>query len=295
MARRFELVVEAHEQSAEALRFVGLDDGGARRETVEIVETAAAAGVDGVDVGGRIGLDRGDGDGSQRRGQPAAVAATEQDVAAVPGPAQRELALAVGIVDQAQHAAAVAGTVVVVAAARVAEPWIVHGDDVGQRRAPWSRWRRRIPAAGRIDDGTHDRRQLGRTACALEREVLVGAEAQDRPAGSPPWDRDRADVADDIERIGAVRQAQRAADVRVGADVVAEDAAGALRGQQQVDAEAAAALGDADERVQERRPLGDQRGKLVDHDHESRQCGGDGAQAAQVGDVVRSQHGLPAA
>ena len=66
-----------------------------------------------------------------------------------------------------------------------------------------------------------------------------------------------------------VLQAQGEAQVGVGPDVVVDDAGRALRGQHEVDAEAAAALGDADERGQEAGQLGGQRGELVDHDDES--------------------------
>ena len=71
----------------------------------------------------------------------------------------------------------------------------------------------------------------------------------------------------------AVVEAQRDAQVGVGPDVVAHHAGRALRGEHQVDAEAAAALGHADERRQEVGQLGGQRGELVDH-HDERGNGG---------------------
>ena len=81
----------------------------------------------------------------------------------------------------------------------------------------------------------------------------------------------RAVVADDVPGVGDVVQPEGEPQVGVGADVVADDARRALRRQHEVDAEAAAALGDADERRHERRQLGGQGGELVDDDDEPRQ------------------------
>ena len=89
-------------------------------------------------------------------------------------------------------------------------------------------------------------------------------------------ERRRLVVTDDVTGVGNVLQPQREAQVGVGADVVADDAGRALRGQHEVDAEAATALGDADERREERRQLGGQGGELVDHDDEARQRGAAG-------------------
>ena len=65
--------------------------------------------------------------------------------------------------------------------------------------------------------------------------------------------------------------------------------AGSLRGEHEVHAEAATALGDADERMEERRLLADQRGELVDHHHEPWQVlvRGDVAGCGEVGRAVR--------
>ena len=108
-------------------------------------------------------------------------------------------------------------------------------------------------------------------ASRLEHHGVARAETQHGPAGSGAREARRGIVADDITGVGRVVQPQRHAEVGVGADLVVDHAGRPLGGQHEVDAEAAAALGDADERRQERRQLRGQGGELVDHDHEARQ------------------------
>ena len=115
--------------------------------------------------------------------------------------------------------------------------------------------------------------------------------------GVPRGERGRAVVADDVAGVGDVLQAQGEAQVRVGPDVVADDAGRALGGQHEVDAEAATALGDADERRQERRQLGGEGGELVDHDDQpgQRRPTGHGPVLGEVGGAGRPQDPLPPA
>ena len=96
--------------------------------------------------------------------------------------------------------------------------------------------------------------------------------------------------------VGAILEPERDPQVGVGPDVIGDDTGRTLRGQHQVDAEAATALGDRHERAQELGQFLGQRRELVDDDHEARQRFGDGA--AVGGQVVSSggpQEALPAA
>ena len=129
--------------------------------------------------------------------------------------------------------------------------------DVGRRRT------RRPPSpTGRYVAGAVRR---------LEHDRLAGAEAQHRPPGVASRERRRRRRCRRCRRRRRVLQPQGDAQVGVGPDLVADDAGRPLRGQHEVDAEAAAALGDADERREEAGQLGRQRGELVDHDDEPRQ------------------------
>ena len=77
-------------------------------------------------------------------------------------------------------------------------------------------------------------------------------------------------VAEDVGGVVGVGHAQRDAQVGVGAQVVFDDAGRALRGEDQVQAERAAALGDVDDAVDELGHLLHERGELVDHDQQAR-------------------------
>ena len=105
----------------------------------------------------------------------------------------------------------------------------------------------------------------------LEHERLSRAEPQHRATRRGTRERRRLVVTDDVARVGGVLQPKGQAEVGVGADVVADDAGRALGGQHEVDAEAATALGDADERRDEGRQVGGQGGELVDDHDEARQ------------------------
>ena len=123
----------------------------------------------------------------------------------------------------------------------------------------------RLVVDGRSPSPTHAEARIGhpsrrsRAAGGLEHDVLARPEPQHRASRRPPRERGRGVVADDVAGVGDVVQAQGDAQVRVGPDVVADDAARPLRRQDEVDAEAAAALGDADQRIDEAGELGGQR------------------------------------
>jgi alkylation response protein AidB-like acyl-CoA dehydrogenase len=79
----------------------------------------------------------------------------------------------------------------------------------------------------------------------LERDQLVGPQAQHRAAGGAARQQRRRRIAHHIEGIGTIVQAKGEAQLGVGADVVVDDAGRPLGGEQQVQPEAAAALRDA--------------------------------------------------
>ncbi len=74
---------------------------------------------------------------------------------------------------------------------------------------------------------------------------------------------------DDVGRLAAVGHAQSDAEVGVGADLGGDDAAGPLRGEQQVDAEGTPSLGDVDEPGHEVGQVPHHGGELVDDDEQS--------------------------
>ena len=106
----------------------------------------------------------------------------------------------------------------------------------------------------------------------LERHQSPGTGLGDRPARDRRREGRRDPVVDHVARVGLVRHAQRDAQIRVRAQVVLDDARGALGGHDQVDAERTAALGDVHDAVDELRHLGCQRGELVDHEDEGRRA-----------------------
>lgn len=77
-------------------------------------------------------------------------------------------------------------------------------------------------------------------------------------------------IAEDIVGILLVGHPQGDPQVGVGAQVVLDDARRALRREDQVQPERAAALRDADDAVDELRHLPDERGELVDDDDQAR-------------------------
>ena len=103
----------------------------------------------------------------------------------------------------------------------------------------------------------------------LEDDQFVGTEPERRPTGQTAGELRRQLVADHVDRIGLVVKPQRKAQVGVRPDVVVDHAGGTLRREQHVHAEAATALGDTDQRLQEVGELLRKRCELVDHDHES--------------------------
>jgi hypothetical protein len=105
------------------------------------------------------------------------------------------------------------------------------------------------------------------------------------PAGPVARDARRVRRADHVRALGRLVHPQRDAQVRVRADVLADDAARSLRGEQQVHAQAAAALGDVDDARDEVRDLVRQRRKLVDHDQQARRSFG--RAAFEIGEVLR--------
>ena len=124
----------------------------------------------------------------------------------------------------------------------------------------------------------------------LEDDQLVGPEPERRPTGNARRESGRLAVADHIVGVGTVVQAQRDPQVGVGADVVGDDAGRPLRGEQQVDAEAASTLRHRHECAEELGQLLGERRELVDHHHEPRERSVDGAAIArQVVDAHGAQ------
>lgn len=114
---------------------------------------------------------------------------------------------------------------------------------------------------------------LGRPAARvgrLEGHEPAGTRLRDAAARDARVERRRDRIVDDILRVGLVGHAQGDAQVGVGAQVVLDDARGALRRHDEVDAEGATALRDVDDAVDELRHLLRERRELVDHEHERR-------------------------
>ena len=102
----------------------------------------------------------------------------------------------------------------------------------------------------------------------LELDHVARAESHHRPPGTPRGNAAGAAIAHHVEGIGAVVQAQRESQVGVGADVVVDHARRSLRREHEVHAEAAAPLGDPDQRRDEVGEIGRERRELVD-DHDA--------------------------
>ena len=268
-------------------------------ERVQLVEPFIAARVDDVHVAARRLVGRGHrpDHAAQRRRGPAPDRPDDRQVAVARRPPQRSAALAGGIVDQPDDAGVRPdrGEVLGVDAGRQRrQPRPVRRIEIGERGGVADRphEHRELRLTARTDGRRVDDvepvvvRRLGRTAAAgdLEHDVLVGSEAQHRPSGRAAREAHRRVIADDVTGIGHVVQPQRDAEVRVRPDVVADHPRRALRRQDEVDAEAAAALGDADERAQEVGKIGGERRELVDDDHQAGE--GSAAAGAVVGQVA---------
>ena len=231
----------------------------------------------GVRVGQRTAGER------DERARQATVGTAGDDQRSVGGrPSQWTAGLVVGVVAHSQRA----------------RLEVVVGDRRRQGRQPWCGWPAEPhPLRGRHDD-LHERgRFVALDVRGLERHQLVRAEAHHRPAGCSARQVCGRRITDHVDRIGGVVQPERDAQVGVGADVVADDAVGPLGGEEEVHAEAATALGDADKGVEELGLLGGHGRELVDHHEQSgeRGVGGDRVQIDEVGRAVGAQHTLSAA
>ncbi|CAB4961949.1 unannotated protein [freshwater metagenome] len=128
----------------------------------------------------------------------------------------------------------------------------------------------------------------------LERDVLIGAQAQHRPPRHTARQVRRVGGTGDIERISSILQAQREAQVGVRTHIVADHTLRSLCRQQQVHTQTASALCHSDECMQERRLFGHEGRELVDHHHQTREhhLGVGRPQRGKVGGTVRSQQCL---
>lgn len=94
------------------------------------------------------------------------------------------------------------------------------------------------------------------------------AQAQEGPSGNVTGQHRRARVAHHVGAVVGIGKAKGDAQRGVGPHRIADHAGRPLGGQDHVDAEAPAPLGDVEHTFEERRHLGDQRGELVDHHHQ---------------------------
>ena len=210
-----------------------------------------SASVDHVDVTSAAVHCRDRAEQDKSRGHPAASGPEQQEMTIAADPSQLSYSLLIGVVDDADDS--------------LSHGSRVHGQTTRQRSQPW---RCRLSSAdedARVTNRVDQQIELGaaigdggRATRRLKAQYFVGAEAHHGASGQAAWDRCRRRVADDVERVGSVVEAHRQAKVRVGSDVVTDHTAGPLRGQDQVHAQAAAPLGDADERVEEVGLLADQ-------------------------------------
>ncbi len=131
-------------------------------------------------------------------------------------------------------------------------------------------------------DGPHRDRRLGPVVatgnpCGLEGHHRRRPYARIAAPRHVPRDGRGVTHVDDVERLGGVGDPQRDAQAGVGADVGAHRAAGSLGGEDEVDSERPATLGDADQAVDEVGQLFHQGRELVDNEHETRHRSGDGS------------------
>ncbi len=106
----------------------------------------------------------------------------------------------------------------------------------------------------------------------LERRHTAGAALHDRPARHVGVEEGGLARADHVVGVSLVGHPQCDAQVGVGPQVVLDHAGGPLGGEHEVESERPPALGDVDDAVDELRHLGDERGELVDDDHEARRA-----------------------
>ena len=105
---------------------------------------------------------------------------------------------------------------------------------------------------------------------ALERHQLLRPDAGHGPPGQAALDRRRDRRPDDVVRLVVGGHPQGDAQVGVGPDLPGDDARRALGGEDEVQAEAAAAQRDVDDAVDELGDLLGQGGELVDDDEQAR-------------------------
>ena len=295
-----ELAAQPADQPHLALAVAGQDHRAGVRERLERLQLARAE-VERVDLElvGRVDAREAEHEARQRGRRPAAGDAEEQEVALVEVPADRVLGLPARLVGQRdQRPGAVAGgerrrgrsapgsgsghglrggaMPSAALASMIASTSRARSD--GRSTPPGSIGPLAAPAAVRpeLERGDLDRRvALGvgdaRDQRALDRHDLVRAEPHVRAPGPVAADVRGGAVADHVGRVRGVLHAQGDPQVGVGPDVVVDHARGTLRGEDQVHAERAAALGDVDERRQQLRLLAGHLGELVDHDHQPRQ------------------------
>ena len=318
-----ELAAEVAHEAGLSLPVARDDDAAAVREAGEHAQLAGAV-IQGVEVQRLRGPRAGERDrhGQQRGGGTAAADAEDGEVAVGGAPPGRHPALPVRVVghgDGDEGRSVVVGRIARWRARHVVEVALVDArrQRVGPRptreRAPGGRpgvdarvdelleiGRSVGSAAGRARRSCSwsegERAQLDRRARrrsrrrherGLHRDDLARAEADTRPAGTVPRQAGGVGNVDDVGRVGHVLHPQRDAEVGVGAEVIGHGAGRPLGGEHEVDAEAAAPLGDADEGVDEVGELGLERGELVDHDDEPRQRLGGGGQLPVAGEVGR--------
>ena len=137
-------------------------------------------------------------------------------------------------------------------------------------------------------DERHGTADLGYEQCEVGSSGVIAVERRGAPGDleldqitrtephhSAPWhaprQRGRSRIADDVDGIGAVVEAQRQSQVGVGPDVIVDHARRPLRREHEVHPETPAALGDPDQRGDEVGEVDGEGRELVDHDGEARQ------------------------
>ena len=226
--------------------------------------------------------------------------ADEHQVAGVRFPAQRSAALVGRVVEQPDRSVILAEVARMHHRGQRVDPRTVGAgtahhrrrasdriDDVFQHAGPTCEisdsWRARRRYATDVFDSqaAGARRQRPRRARGLEHHEIFRAESQRGSSRCADGKAGRGGVADHVVGIGAILQTERDAQVGVGTDVVGDHPRRPLRRQQQMDAEAASALGDRHERPEEAGEFLGERRELVDHHHQARQRVVDGAPVAR--------------
>ena len=119
----------------------------------------------------------------------------------------------------------------------------------------------------------------------LELDEVARTETHHGPARHTTRQRGCGRIADHVEGVGPVVQAQRHSQVGVGADVVVDHPRRPLRREHEVHTETPATLGDPDHGRNEVGEVDGERGELVDDDGESwkRRCADDRPMFGEVG------------